>query len=164
VEVSCLNRNNIYSVVILVFVWIILREAFSPFSLIVGIILSVGCLYFYHKYLPLKRVENIRYPRLILYVFYLVGQIYVSGFYVIKLIVKGASVDIIELKTKITNESLKVLLADSITLTPGSILLDLTDEKLTLLCLMKKNDTRDLKAMDDFLKGRLENQLIKVQK
>lgn len=163
-EVSCLNRNNIYSVVILVFVWIILREAFSPFSLIVGIILSVGCLYFYHKYLPLKRVENIRYPRLILYVFYLVGQIYVSGFYVIKLIVKGASVDIIELKTKITNESLKVLLADSITLTPGSILLDLTDEKLTLLCLMKKNDTRDLKAMDDFLKGRLENQLIKVQK
>ncbi|MCL2857400.1 MAG: Na+/H+ antiporter subunit E [Oscillospiraceae bacterium] len=159
-----MNRNNIYSVVILVFVWIILREAFSPFSLIVGIILSVGCLYFYHKYLPLKRVENIRYPRLILYVFYLVGQIYVSGFYVIKLIVKGASVDIIELKTKITNESLKVLLADSITLTPGSILLDLTDEKLTLLCLMKKNDTRDLKAMDDFLKGRLENQLIKVQK
>ena len=159
-----MSRGNIYSIVILIFVWIILRETFSPFSAITGAVLSIGCLYFYRKYLPLNRVENIRYPRLILYAFYLIGQIYISGFYVIELIIKGASVDIIELRTKITNESLKVLLADSITLTPGSILLVLEDEKLTLLCLKRKNDTRDLKTMDDFLKGRLENQLLKVQK
>ena len=159
-----MRKGKIYSAVILTFVWIILRETFSLFSVIAGVILSIGCLYFYHKYLPLKQIENIRYPRLILYVFYLIGQIYASGFYVIGLIIKGASIDIIELKTKITNESLKVLLADSITLTPGSILLDLEDEKLTLLCLKRKNDTRDLEAMDNFLKGHLENQLLKVQK
>ena len=159
-----MSRNNIYSIVILIFVWIVLRETFSLSSLIVGIVLSIGCLYFYHKFLPLKQVENIKYHRLILYVFYLIGQIYVSGLYVIGLIFKGASVDIIDLKTKITNESLKILLADSITLTPGSILLVLKDDTLTLLCLKRKNDTRDLKAMDDFLKGHLENQLMKVQK
>ena len=159
-----MSRNNIYSIVILIFVWIILRETFSLSSVIVGIVLSIGCLYFYHKFLPLKQIEDIKYPRLILYAFYLIGQIYLSGFYVVGLIFKGASVDIIELKTKITNESLKVILADSITLTPGSILLVLKDDTLTLLCLKRKNDTRDLKAMDDFLKGHLENQLIKVQK
>ena len=159
-----MSKNNIYSIAILIFVWIILRETFSPSSVIVGVILSIGCLYFYHKYLPLNRVGNIRYHRLIFYVFYLIGEIYLAGFYVIKLIIKGANVDVIKLKTKITDESLKVLLADSITLTPGSILLDLKGEDLTLLYLKEKNDTRDFDAIDDFLRVRLEKQLIKVQK
>ena len=162
--VVILNKSNIYPIVILAFIWIILRESFSLSGVIAGAILSVGCMYFYHKYLPLNRVEGIRYSQLILYIFYLVGQIYVSGFYVIKLIIKGASADIVQLKTKITSESMRILLADSITLTPGSILLVLEGEKLTLLCLKMKNDTRDLSAMDDFFKGRLESQLIKVQK
>lgn len=157
-------KNNIYSVTALILVWIILRETFSLSTVIIGAVLSVACVYFYHKYLPLKRVRNVKFLKLIFYVFYLIGQIYIAGFYVIKLIVLGAKADVIELKTKVTNESLKVLLADSITLTPGSILLDLKDENITLLCLKEKNDTRDLEAMDDFLKGRLENQLLKVQK
>ena len=156
--------NNIYSIVVLSIIWILLRESFSFFSLITGVLLSAGCLYFYRKYLPLNRVENIRYHRLLLYVFFLVKEIYQAGFYVIWLIIKGASADIIVLKTKITNESLRILLADSITLTPGSILLDLTDDNLKLLYLKEKNDTRDFSAVDRFLRERLERQLIKVQK
>jgi len=163
-EVVSLNRSSIYSIIVLVFIWVILRESFSPLSVIAGVALSIGCIYFYRKLLPLGRVESIKYSRLIIYVFYLIGQIYISGFYVIRLIIQGASVDIVELETKIKNESMRILLADSITLTPGSILLDLEGQKLTLLCLKMRNDTRDQKAMDDFLKGRLENQLMKVQK
>ena len=162
-EVRPLYKNNIYSIAVLVLVWIILRETFSLFTLVVGVALSIACIYFYHKYLPLKRISNVKFLRLGGYVFYLIGQIYLAGFYVIKLIILGAKADVIKLKTKVTNESLKVLLADSITLTPGSILLDLNNENITLLCLKEKNDTRDLEAMDNFLKGRLENQLLKVQ-
>jgi len=159
-----LYKNNIYSIAALIIVWVILRETFTLSTVIVGVILSIACVYFYHKYLPLKRVSNVNFLRLTFYVFYLIGQIYLAGFYVIKLIIRGAKADVIELKTKVTNESLKVLLADSITLTPGSILLDLDDENITLLCLKEKNDTRNLEDMDNFLKGRLENQLLKVQK
>jgi len=161
---ACLYKNNIYSIAALILVWIVLRETFSLFTVIIGAVLSIACVYFYHKYLPLKRIKNVKFPRLAFYVFYLIGQIYLAGFYVIKLIILGAKADVIELKTKVTNDSLKVLLADSITLTPGSILLDLENENITLLCLKEKNDTRDLEAMDNFLKGRLENQLLKVQK
>jgi len=159
-----LNRHRIYDVIVLTLVWIILREYFSVFTVVAGIGVSIGCIWFYHKYIPLKEILKANYLKLFLYFLYLIGQVYYAGFFVIKVILTGGKVDIVDVKTKLTDETLRVMLADSITLTPGSILLDLKGDTLTLLWLREKSDMRDKSVADNVLKGGLEDQLLKVQK
>ena len=159
-----MNKSHIYKVVILTFMWIMFREQFSPRTLAVGTVLGAGCVYFYYKYLPLNRPDNISFFRAAIYLFYLLGQIYLSGFYVIKLIFKGAKADVVNVKTKLESEAMKIMLADSITLTPGTITLGLNDDgSLDVLWLREKDDNRDT-DIDDIIKGNLERHLIKVQK
>lgn len=157
-------KESVFSVVVLVFGWMILREQFSLWTLLVGIVLGIGCIWFYHKYLPARGGSGLNMLRFGVYLFYLVGQIYIAGIFVLKVILTGAKVDIVRVKTQLTNESLRVVLANSITLTPGSILLDLKDDTLTLLWLRAKNDMRDPEVADAVLKENLERQLLKVQK
>lgn len=159
-----MNRHRIYDVIVLTLVWIILREYFSVFTVVAGIGVSIGCIWFYHKYIPLKEILKANYLKLFLYFLYLIGQVYYAGFFVIKVILTGGKVDIVDVKTKLTDETLRVMLADSITLTPGSILLDLKGDTLTLLWLREKSDMRDKSVADNVLKGGLEDQLLKVQK
>jgi len=145
-------------------VWILLREYFSIATAFIGLAVGAGCLWFYNKYLPLQEIRNINFFRLTLFLFYVIGQIYFAGFFVIKVILTGGKVDVVDVKTKLTNDTLRVILADSVTLTPGSILLNIKDDTLTLLWLREKSDNRDMSVADGVLKGRLENQLLKVQK
>ena len=160
-----LIKDAAYTIAVLAIGWIILREYFSPWALLVGVLLGVGCVYFYHKFLPERDDgSKIHYFRLVVYLIFLFGQIYKAGLFVIKVILTGAKADIVQVKTTLTNESLRVILANSITLTPGSILLDLTDDTFTLLWLREKNDNRSPDVADAVLKNDLEAQLLKVQK
>ena len=145
-------------------VWIILMENLNLITLIIGVAVAWACLMYSNKFLPLKKLEKVNFLRLITYPFYLMGQIYASGLYVIRIIFTGERVDVVKVKTKLKAEVLRVILADSITLTPGSILLDLNDDTLTLIWLRPKTEpdpeiTRDA---DERLKNKLENQIIKA--
>lgn len=155
----------IFRVIALTSVWIILSENFSLVSAITGIVISIGCIYFFHRNLPVNKIGNVNFFRLAAYPFYLIGQIYLSGFTVMKMILFGAKVDVIEADTKITNGFLKDLLSISITLTPGSIFLDQQGEKLTVLRLKKIDAIDDTaESAGDLLKGKLERALLKIQK
>jgi len=157
--------SSIFTALALTFVWIILNESFSPATIITGIVISIGCVYFSHKYLPAKKIGNVNFLRLALYPFYLIGQVYLSAFVVIKIILTGAKVDVVEVDTKITNDFLKDVLSISITLTPGSILLYLRGEKITVLRLRGINATDENREITgDLLKGKLEKMLLKIQK
>ena len=65
----------------------------------------------------------------------MLGQIYLSGFQVIKLVFTGASARMYSVKTSLTDESLRIILADSITLTPGSLFIDMIDDEITVMWL-----------------------------
>ena len=146
-------------------VWIVLREEFTAFSIITGLFISIAAIAYSNKFLPLNKIKNVNFLSLIPYVFYLFGQIYLSGFYVIKIIVMGkARADIVATRTKITNPSLRVMLADSITLTPGSILLDLSDDNITVVLLMDKDKVMEEADLDKKIKGRLEEKLLIAEK
>jgi len=140
-------------------------ENSSPFIIAIGLVFSWACLAYSNKFIPFKKIDRVNFLKLITYPFYLIGQIYSAGFYVIKIIFTGERVDIVEIKTKLQSESLRVLLADSITLTPGSILLDLKDDKLTLVWLRPKTDPdpKDTTNADEQLKNKLENQILKAE-
>ena len=157
-----MNKNVIYALVGLVVLWVILIGAFSPASIIIGVLVGAGCLYFSRKMIPLKKIEGVNFLKLILYPFYLIGEIYWMGFLVIRMILTGARVDIVDVETKLKCDVLITILLNSITLTPGSIPLDLKDDVITVLNLgcAKSEDAHE--AVDN-LRGRLEKRLIKAQ-
>ena len=160
-----MNKNSLYLVMLLTIVWIILCEDISIGTAMTGIVISAGCTYFYQKHIPLSIITGVNFLKLAMYPFFLVGQIYISGFHAIKLILTGAKVCIVEVKTKITNELLRVILANSITLTPGTVSLELKDDTITVLWLREKtSDFTDLDNADELIKGKLENKLLKAQK
>ena len=142
-----------------------MREGFSVFNLVTGLVIAGVCIAYSKIFLPFNTVAKVNIFKLIVYFFYLVGQIYLSGFHVIKMIVfKKARADIMEVKTVLTNDVLRVILADSITLTPGSVLLDLTDDKITALVLMSQDDPVEIENTDDLVKGRLEEKLLSAER
>jgi len=161
---AVLNKNDIYLIILLTPVWIILCEGFSVAAVMTGIIVSAGCVYFCHKYIPLN-IINVDFLKLATYPFYLIGQIYLAGFAAIKIILTGASVGVVEVETKITSDFLKVVLVNSITLIPGSVSLELKGQAITILWLRGKNDDpQDVDAADKLMKSELERRLLKAQK
>ena len=159
-----MNKNSIYLIILLTAVWIILCEELSVSTVATGIAISAGVAYFYQKYLPLNAITGVNFLILAMYPFYLIGQIYIAGFNAIKLILTEAKVDIVEVKTKVTNELLRVILANSITLTPGTVSLELKDETITVLWLREKTSApRDMDEAGESIKGKLERKLLKTQ-
>ena len=154
------KNKPIFKIALMTFIWIVLREEFTVFNLITGVAISTACAAYARKFLPLKRITNINPLRMFLYLVYLIGQIYVAGFHVIMVIIRGkARADIVSAPVELKNESLRVILMDSITLTPGTISLDLRDDAITVLALMDKDEVGDIDV-----KGGLEERLLKVQK
>jgi len=147
----------------------ILSEGFSIITLAVGMAVGAVCYFARKKFIPLEPVRHVKFLRLILYLFYLIGQIYLAGFNAIKLVLFGSRVEIVKIKTKITNDLLRVTLANSITLTPGTISLDLTGDNITVLWLRENKELSvDANPADsnpgDLIKGNLEKKLIKAER
>jgi len=159
-----LGKHTIFAVVALTLVWVILVENISVGSVLTGVGVSVVTLFFMHKFLPFKEVSNINFYKLVTFPFYLVGQIYVAGFEIIRIIIKGSAVDIVSIRTKIESEALRVVLVDSITLMPGSILLDLDGDKVTMLWMRDEKESPDPAAAEAYIERKLEKRLLKAQK
>ena len=160
-----MKKNMLYIILLLTAAWIILVESFTVPLLAAGLAISAGCLYIYHRFLPLPKITNINLLRLTLYQFYLIGQLYLSAFSAIKLMLRGAGVDIIEVKTGISNDFLQTILANSVTLTPGSISLDLKDDKISILLLKGKTEGHaETQRSGEAMINRLEKILIKAER
>jgi len=158
-----LNRNAFFSILLLTLVWIVLRENFSVFEAGAGVVIGICCLYFCRRYLPFPKFGKINFFLIFFYPFYLIFQIYLSGFNVIKLIFTDAQADIVEVKTKIKNDFARAVLANSITLIPGSISLELKEDVITVLWLKRKSkDSRDAESAAMFIKRKLERILVKI--
>jgi len=100
-----------------------------------------------------------------LYLFYLIGQIYIGGISAIKIILFGAHVEIVKIQTHIRNKVLRTILVNSITLVPGSVSLDLSEDVITVLWLKRKTSgAPDIDNADEILKDKLEGMLLKAQK
>jgi len=161
-----MSKGNIIIVLALTFVWIILVESFSIIAVTTGLAISIACVFFGKKFLPLEKIKGVNFNKLVSYPFFLLGQIFSSSIYVSKIILFGAKTDIVEVETKIENDSLRIMLADSVTLTPGSLLLELKDEKMTILWLRPKNapSVEQTEDAGGQIMGRIEKRLMKAQK
>ena len=152
-------------IILLTAVWIILREDLTVITAIIGLVLSVCCVLLSRRLIPLAQTDPVKPLRLLAYVFYLLGQIYIGGIMSIMIVLFGAHVEIVEIKTKLRNRLLRTILVNSITLVPGSVTLDLHEDTITVLWLTKKTVSQaEIDNADELLKGKLERMLLKAQK
>ena len=154
-----MGRHTFFVLLMLTLMWVLLMEELSWRSIAMGMLTTMACLHFASKYLPYEEIKRVNFYKLITYPLFLLGQIYLSGLFMIGVVVKGASVGAISLKTTLQNEHLRIMLGDSITLTPGSILLDLEGDTITILWIRYKGTPDDPQAADAMLKSKIENRL-----
>ncbi|MCL2565558.1 MAG: Na+/H+ antiporter subunit E [Defluviitaleaceae bacterium] len=161
------NKNSIYGIILLTVIWIILRESIDYLTVIIGVIVSICCIYFCRKLIPLPKTPKIKFLRFMIYLLFLFGQVYTAGFFAIKVILTDAHIEIVEIRTKMSSMFFKTILVNSITLVPGSVSLGLQGDKITVLWLQQK--TKDacgesIEKADEILIGKLQRMLIKAER
>ena len=160
-----MKRNLVYMVIVFTIIWIVLREEFTLFTVAAGLVVSTACVIFCRKFLPLEKIGGVNYFQFLLYVIYLMGQMYLGAISAIRLIILGAKADVVDIHTDITNDFLRVMLANSITLVPGSVTLEMKEGRITVMLLHEKAwGEQELSNASDRVKGGLERRLLKSQK
>ena len=158
-----MNARNLLIALGLLALWIILRESIGVWEIVQGTVVSVGCTFFFNKFLPLKKAEDVNFFKLLFFPLQMVGQIFKCAIYVIEVIFKGARVDIVEVETTLSSETLIDILGDTLTLTPGSVMLDAKEKTLIVLWLRKQGDPDEVKDPRtevvgfDWLEEKLQN-------
>jgi multicomponent Na+:H+ antiporter subunit E len=123
----------------------ILNEAFGWIQLVTGLILALVILIFTNTQLLLNgycSIYRIRIFALIRYFFVLIIQVYKSGFAAIVRVIRGDdSIRLMQYSSYLQDDLSIGLLANAITLTPGTVTLDVEDQQLQILCFNQPGTT-----------------------
>lgn len=153
--------DNKEIIILLSLIWILLFEQFSPFVLVSGVLISMLVVLFTDQFLLKGNYEHsyvIGFGTLIKYIGRLIIEIYLAGIDIIPTIIKGdADVEIVEVETKLTDELLIDILANSITLTPGTVSVEKKGSQLLVLNLNAQESGEDRR---EILPLRLEKILL----
>ena len=122
--------------------WVLLNGQWTAEIAIVGLIVCAALYAFmcaFMGYSP-KREWQIarRIPRIAGYFVYLVGEVFKSSFAVMKLIWSPTMViepEVTSFRTKLRTDAGKVVLANSITMTPGTLTIDVQEDEFLIHCL-----------------------------
>ncbi|MDD2441558.1 MAG: Na+/H+ antiporter subunit E [Clostridiaceae bacterium] len=113
-------------------IWVILNEKIGWEQIVTGLVLSLAALAITDSQLLLSDytwVYRINPLRLLRYAAVLLGQIYASGFSAIVRIVRGRDdTDIVRYETALDDDLAVALLANAVTLTPGTVTVDIGEE------------------------------------
>ena len=147
-------------------VWLIFTASLETFSLVTGIIgsLLIGGLT-YDVFIP-RHQAGINYfvPRpfyLIKYLILMIFYIYKSSFKMLSAVITGdVNPRIVHFRTALRSDMSRMVLANSITITPGTITLDLNDDHLTVHWFF--STTSHSKVASENVKGQMEKHLGKV--
>ena len=113
--------------------WMLLEGRWTVEIVLTGIVLSTLIYLFCWKFLdysPRREWAVIRrIPRAVGYLFWLIGQIFISGFMTMSRIWSGREVTphLVSFRTGLPTDPGNVLLSQSITLTPGTLTVDQRD-------------------------------------
>lgn len=147
-------------------VWLLFTTNLEPFSLAAGLAGSLLIAYLTYDVFIASHQANLSYfiPNLLflpLYILLAVALLYSSSFRMLIAVITGkANPRIVHFRTRLRSDMARMLLATTITLTPGTITLDLNDDHLTVhwfFC-----STTHGKAAGEAVKGRLERMLQRV--
>lgn len=152
--------------VVYVLFWLILAENLNIERFAIGALICIGVFIFnkdlLSKYNNSKKskyllIKNAKYT--VLYIWILIKEIFKSNFHVAKIVLSpklNISPTIVTITTNLKSDFDKTILANSITLTPGTLTLDMTEDKLIIHCLEKE-------SIKDLQNSSFENILLKKE-
>ena len=144
-------------------IWVIFNGQFTPEIAVFGLIIA-GLMYaFICKFMGYKPRADIimakKFFYLIQYVFILVKEIVKANFAVIRMITSSRyelEPAVVRFKTDLKSAPARIMLANSITLTPGTITVSLTGDEYVVHCLDKSLAEGINSSIFVTLLGRLE--------
>ena len=126
-------------------IWILLNGNIAIKTVLLGIAFSAILYAFACKFLDFSFKKDVRFIKnsflFIAYGFVLLYNIFIANFKVMKVIIDPkdkAEPDIVHFKTEIKSSFIKALLANAITITPGTITVSIDADDVTVHCLKKK--------------------------
>ena len=135
---------------LLVLLWCILSEDFSLITIAIGLLFSLITLVILHlMFSNNDDVKNYRIPpRLFLwYLLVLFYHIVLSGLQVSKAVITGnCDPKVVTIHTTVHNHWYQCIIANSVTLTPGTVTIDKTDHQLQVLWLCPTTNDPDEQA------------------
>lgn len=124
--------------------WVIFNGRITTEIVIFGLVISAALYWFICKFMDFSPKRELMYLKkggyLIQYLYYLVKEIIAANFITMKLVCSSSRVVepvLIEFDTHFKNDTSKFLLANSITLTPGTITVSVRGDRFTVHCLDK---------------------------
>lgn len=130
--------------VIFFLLWIIFNGRITLEIVIFGLVISAALYWFICKFMDFSPKREIRYLKksgyLLQYLYHLVKEIILANFATMKLICSAGRVvepALVEFETHFKNDTSRFLLANSITLTPGTITVGVEGDKFIVHCLDK---------------------------
>lgn len=130
-------RSYFNSILVFTLMWIVLNEKAGYIQIFTGIIISFIGIFFTDYFLLTGNYVQFYYINpiaFIRYLIYLIYQIYKSGFSAIIKVIKGSyDVTIVDYETCLDDDISICMLANAITLTPGTVTIDKDGNKLKIL-------------------------------
>ena len=124
--------------------WIVLNGRVTVEIISFGLVIAAALYWFICKYMdysPKKELWALKkFPLIIQYFYYLVKEIVIANFATMKLLLSSNYViepTLVHFKTTLKTDTAKFLLANSITLTPGTITVSIEENCFTVHCLDK---------------------------
>ena len=147
-------------------IWLLFTFRLDTYSLVSGLIGSLAIsLITYRVFIPMHEAARHAFlPRPLYFARFfivLIYQLYASSFKMLMtMIKKDANPRIVHFRTRLRSDLARMILSNSITLTPGTITLDLNDDHLTVhwyFC-----NTIHSKLAGEIIKGKMEQHIRKV--
>ncbi len=126
------------------FVWIVFNGRITAEIVIIGTVVALAVFAFFCKFMEYSLKKEVMFYKRTLffleYLYLLMKEIVKANLTVTRMILTQKEVMepvIVTFKTSLKSETAKVMLANSITLTPGTITVSLEDDELVVHCLDK---------------------------
>ena len=127
------SRRLLFWTVLLFVLWMVLTSNVQIFNIVVGLAVSFSIALLYTKLFTHKVFEFISPVWFMVYLYILLKNLILSNLQISKRILSKdmkLSPAIVAVKTNLESDWKKLLLANSITLTPGTLTLDIKDDTL----------------------------------
>jgi multicomponent Na+:H+ antiporter subunit E len=153
------NRFSLIWFGLFLLFWIMLCEKFSVEVFMFGIVVSTLVYYLNRHFLSAGSFKISKLPLYALYLLLLLKEIVHANISVAVIVLSprmNISPCIVRLKTQLKSRLHQVILANSITLTPGTLTVQLMEDELIVHCLIKE-------CIPDLINSKFENLLLKIE-
>ncbi len=129
-------KNLLISVVLLTGIWLLLNASLTPVVVVTGLIASILIAVFFSVRHPVFREVKLNPKAIIyffIYIFVFALELIKANFDVARRVISPSlpiNPGIVEVKTRLTSKIGRLALANSITLTPGTLTVDIKEDSL----------------------------------